>query len=152
MEYNQRDKVLYTGDEMGFLIKWDIRALIEKVAMMSPEYVFSEHHSEAGEEEKEVVDEKADVKVDAEGETIKKATFSRKSTTFLTAANVGQIEIDSKTDIVLMNRFLAHADMINNIQFVPELDIITTCGFDKNVYMFNKETLERVGSLVMGTG
>lgn len=51
-----------------------------------------------------------------------------------------------------MNRFLAHADMINNIQFVPELDIITTCGFDKNVYMFNKETLERVGSLVMGTG
>lgn len=40
IEYNEQDKILYTGDEMGYLIKWDISRLIEKVAMLSPDYVF----------------------------------------------------------------------------------------------------------------
>lgn len=135
---------------MGYLIKWDISRLIEKVHMMSPDYV--PPTPEESDEEVKVIDEEQKAQVEVEAETIKKATFSHRSTTFLTAANVGHIEIDNKKDIVLLARFRAHADMINSIQFVKELDKIATCGFDKNVYIFNKETLEREGSLVMGTG
>lgn len=36
--------------------------------------------------------------------------------------------------------------------FVPELDLVATCSFDCNVYMWNKETCTKVGSLVLGTG
>ena len=31
MTYNENEKVLFTGDEMGFLIKWDISSLIHKI-------------------------------------------------------------------------------------------------------------------------
>jgi hypothetical protein len=35
---------------------------------------------------------------------------------------------------------------------VPELGVIASCSFDCNVYMWDKETLKQVGSLVLGTG
>jgi len=38
------------------------------------------------------------------------------------------------------------------VTFVPELDVVATCAFDYSVYMWNKETCARVGSLVLGTG
>ena len=97
---------------MGYLIKWDISRLLEKVAMMSPDYV----PVEESESEKEVVDDKEEEPVDPVEATAlpkKKATFRRDST-FLTATDA-QNFINLKEDIVLVSRFRAHADMINNI-------------------------------------
>lgn len=31
MAYNENERVLYTGDEMGFLVKWDLSGLIDKM-------------------------------------------------------------------------------------------------------------------------
>ena len=28
--------MLYTGDEMGFMIKWDISSVVEKLALLTP--------------------------------------------------------------------------------------------------------------------
>jgi hypothetical protein len=55
-------------------------------------------------------------------------------------------------DCVMFDRFRAHADMCNGITFIPDLNIIATCGFDCNVYMFDADSFKRVGSLLMGTG
>jgi len=55
----------------------------------------------------------------------------------------------SEDDVVLLNCWRAHMDMINWVSFVPELKVIATCSFDCNVYMFN-ENCEKVGSLVLG--
>ena len=55
----------------------------------------------------------------------------------------------SDQDIELVNCWRAHSDMINWVTYVPELQCISTCSFDCNVYMFNEEC-EKIGSLVLG--
>ena len=36
MDYDSENMILYTGDEMGYMIKWDIRALVEKLNDITP--------------------------------------------------------------------------------------------------------------------
>jgi len=36
MDYDKDRRLLYTGDEMGFMIEWDISSLITKVNEMKP--------------------------------------------------------------------------------------------------------------------
>mgnify|MGYP000866718266 CR=1 FL=1 len=38
------------------------------------------------------------------------------------------------------------------VTFVPELNVIATCSFDCNVYMFWADTCMKCGSLLLGTG
>ena len=46
----------------------------------------------------------------------------------------------------------AHEDAINCVTFVQELNLISSCSFDCNVYVWspNEEGAEKVGSLVLG--
>ena len=36
MDFDKEEGMLYTGDEMGYLIKWDINLLIDKLNAMAP--------------------------------------------------------------------------------------------------------------------
>ena len=37
MDYDHHACALYTGDEMGFMNKWDLSELVRKVKMMKPQ-------------------------------------------------------------------------------------------------------------------
>jgi len=54
--------------------------------------------------------------------------------------------------VVRLKRWKAHQELINQVTFVPELGVIGTCSFDKNVYFWDKITLKNVGSLLLGNG
>lgn len=118
--------MLYTGDEMGFMIKWDISKLIEKLNTIRPQD-------------------------DGVGG---KSSHQAKSTFHLTENDAASKLQFSSDDIILVKRWKAHQDLINQVTFVPELEngIIATCSFDCNVYMWRKEDCRQVGSLVLGTG
>ena len=38
MDYDKETKMLYTGDEMGYMNKWNISQLVQKMADLTPEY------------------------------------------------------------------------------------------------------------------
>ena len=73
--------MLFTGDEMGWMIKWDISSLVDKLEQLSPEKL---------EEQKNAAE--------AEGQTVgnMKKVISKKST-FLTSFNeeVNKIQFSS---------------------------------------------------------
>ena len=121
--------MLYTGDEMGFMIKWDISSVVEKLALLTP---IEQEDENSSPEAKKVASKKA---------------------TFFTGLNdeTSKIKFGSD-DIILIQRWKAHEDLINQVSFVPELGVIASCSFDCNVYMWDKETLKQCGSLVLGTG
>jgi WD40 repeat protein len=43
-------------------------------------------------------------------------------------------------DVQQLERWKAHDDLINQVTFVPELGVVSTCSFDCNVKMWNKTT------------
>ena len=105
---------------MGFFIKWDISKLVQKLSGLRPSY--------------EDMDDADEVEEAKNGDGKSSKNISRKAT-FLTGTNV---DIDFADDDVTMEyRFRAHADMCNSISYVKDLDLIATCGFDCNVYMFS---------------
>ena len=46
-------------------------------------------------------------------------------------------------DIKHVVRWKAHSDLINQVTFVPELQIIATCSFDCNVKMWKAYSCEK---------
>lgn len=62
-------------------------------------------------------------------------------------------------DIDAPYRWAAHTDTINYITYVPDLDCISSCSFDCNVYMWKwippmedkLGEMRKIGSLVLGT-
>lgn len=83
-----------------------------------------------------------------------KKTFTDASNTFVTgvdASGVNKAKIEfSEEDVVLIMRWNAHTDCINWISYVHELDVVASCSFDCNVYIWNTDC-EKVGSLVLGS-
>lgn len=98
--------MLYTGDEMGYLIKWDITVLIEKMKAITQLKQEEAADEEAGEEEEE-----------GEGKKVpkNKATF----VTGMTDNWNDKVEFKDE-DIKPLLRFRAHQDLINFISFVPD--------------------------------
>lgn len=119
---------MYTGDEMGFMIRWDISRLVEKLDSLKPP---------------------------SEGESGQKNAqkLQKGKSTFMTGFNdeISKLQF-LEEDIVQLERWKAHDDLINQVTFVPELEVVSTCSFDCNVKMWNKTTCKQVGSLVLGTG
>jgi WD40 repeat protein len=54
------------------------------------------------------------------------------------------------SDVAFRVRWSAHTDCINWISYVPELNCVSSCSFDCNVYIWNMDC-EKIGSLVLGT-
>jgi hypothetical protein len=70
-----------------------------------------------------------------------------------------KIEFSSE-DVRLVHRWNAHTDTINWVTYTPQLDVLSSCSFDCNVYMWQwkpyaddpeKGYMPKVGSLVLGT-
>ena len=55
----------------------------------------------------------------------------------------------SEADIPPPEVWKAHEDSINCVTFVQELNLVSSCSFDRKVYVWNPDT-EKVGSLVLG--
>ena len=86
--------------------------------------------------------------------------------TFVTGIDMGMVvgSVKSKIeftsqDIAAPYRWAAHTDTINYITYVPDLDCISSCSFDCNVYMWKWRPpvddkpgeMRKIGSLVLGT-
>jgi WD40 repeat protein len=44
----------------------------------------------------------------------------------------------NEEDVVQLKRWKAHADLIKSVTYVPELNLLASCSFDCNVYMWDK--------------
>lgn len=134
MDFDREAQCLYTGDEMGFMNKWDVSKLIEKLDKLKP------------------ADELDDEDI-PETERSSKKNMKR-AATFITGFNESLVKTEFIAEELVENvhRWQAHKEFINQVTFVPELDVFATCSFDCNVYMWNKDTCKQVGSLILGTG
>ena len=70
----------------------------------------------------------------------------------------GKIEFITE-DVKLTHKWSAHTDTINWITYAKDLDVVASCSFDCNVYMWKwqpsstepgKGEMRKVGSLVLG--
>ena len=57
-------------------------------------------------------------------------------TSFKDAADIA---IPQNSDVVNEYRWAAHTELINMVTYVKKLDVIASCSFDCNVYMWNRE-------------
>jgi len=140
MDFDSAHSILYTGDEMGYIQRWDLTSLFDKLSDVSKREAKSSYKKEPG------LDERLD------GVT----------TTFVTGVETKEaakqrVEF-AASDVNLVYRWNAHTDTINYVTYVPELDILTSCSFDCNVYIWkwkvdaeDKGYMKKIGSLVLGT-
>ena len=110
IDFDADEQVLFTGDEQGYLQKWDLRIFLAKL-----------------QREKE----------DAEDKQRQKSNIGLKSTAFITAADAQQDIVYTVEDVRLVFNWLAHNDSINFVSWVHEpIGIVASCSFDCNVYMW----------------
>ena len=135
MDYDPDDMMLYTGDEMGNMNKWDISRLVHKLEQLQPKEEIDPNMSDIQREAKQ-----------------KMAKFAQNNA-FMTSVNLNDQNkvIFHSDDIESVKRWEAHTELIHYVTYVPELSLVSTCSFDCNVFMWDKHTLEKVGSLVLGT-
>jgi len=119
--------MLYTGDEMGYMQKWDVSRLLEKLKLKK--------------EEKELeIAQRSNVNLAA-----------KSNSTFMTGVQGEkreEITFDAE-DVTLEKAWQAHRDSINCVSWVEDLRMIASCSFDCNVYVWNSDGL-KTGSLVLG--
>jgi WD40 repeat protein len=75
--------------------------------------------------------------------------------TFLTGTMSWDKVKFSEDDVKLVNCWKAHTDAINCVTWVPDLNLVGTCSYDCNVYLWAAESPEygkgvKMGSLVLG--
>lgn len=73
--------------------------------------------------------------------------------TFVTGVDAGGTQKQKlefgPSDVERVLRWKAHTDCINWITYGKEIDVVASCSFDCNVYMWDIEA-NKVGSLVLG--
>ena len=121
MSFDAEASILYTGDEMGHIQKWDVAPLIQKVRKIG----FKDASS----------------KISAEFDP------NHELGTFLTETNTGAPP--DEHDVILLKRVKGHEDRVTSVCFVPDPPCLATCAFDCKAYIWNYE-LERIGSLKIG--
>ena len=110
IDFDADEQVLYTGDEQGYLQKWDLRIFLTKL-----------------QREKE----------DAEDKQRQKSNQGLTSTAFITTADIQQEIVYTVEDVPLVLNWLAHNDSINFVSWVNEpIGVVASCSFDCNVYMW----------------
>jgi hypothetical protein len=153
MDFDPIHNVLYTGDEMGWIQRWDLNKLFDKL-----EEVKKKEFKGAYKRGADGLEDKIGISGDKKAATI--------DTTFVTGVDMGMAvgSIKSKiefsaSDIDAPYKWPAHTDTINYITYVPDLDCIASCSFDCNVYMWKWRPptedkpgeMRKIGSLVLGT-
>ena len=158
MDFDAANNILYTGDEMGYIQRWDLTSLFDKLQDVSKKEAkgFRKPTDLIGLEEKLGM---------IESSSKKNLSLDGGSSTFVTGVDMGGAPVQkskvefSSDDINLVYRWNAHSDTINYVTYVPELDVLTSCSFDCNVYIWKwcpeteerKGEMRKVGSLVLGT-
>ena len=146
LDFNPANNILYTGDDAGYLQKWDLTVLLQKLKAY-----------EQASKYKQEIERKASI----ENVSFQKmaATMqsqgSEEGNTFLTGLMAG----DGKEEMTFSNDdvkpdipWRAHKDTISWVSYIDDLDIIASCSFDKNVYLWDVSGphKEQVGSLELG--
>jgi WD40 repeat protein len=131
MDFDAVNMILYTGDEMGFMHKWDCSVLLTKLQKFTKKDKPQQHGSKV-ETEEPIIEE------------TEKATFI----TGMGPGGEDPLEFKNE-DIQMVHRWKAHTDGINWVTFVEDLNCIASCSFDCHVYMWNP-SCQFVGSLVLG--
>ena len=68
----------------------------------------------------------------------------KRAATFITGFNESLVKAQfTSDDITHEFRWKAHKDFINQVTYVPELDVFATCSFDCNVYMWKWQEVTR---------
>lgn len=129
--------ILYTGDEMGYIHKWDLSRLIKKLEDFDQKVEESkgQHRAEllneflGGLKQFEKVAYNEDLKIEEEKKEPLRATFKEvdDSNTFMTEAmnkdskdptvKDESLKIDPDKNVVILNRWKAHTDGITWITF-----------------------------------
>jgi hypothetical protein len=113
LDFDPNEQCIYTGDEQGFMLKWDISVLLQKMDSIKQE--LDKHMKQQG-------------------------RHHAGKASFLTAvATGGEFE---ERDVQQVARWKAHKDLINMVSVVPELGVVASCSFDCNVHMWSQSTLQ----------
>lgn len=157
MDFDATNKILYTGDEMGNMHKWDLSRLIDKLVAFDEKMKVRKSSQYGVREFKQTLlnleppeDERDSLKVNPKKVDISKHRSSKpeeESKTFLTASRVASVippedgedlkEDDGEKDVFLIARWKAHMDGITWVTFNETPTFIATSSFDKNVYIWN---------------
>lgn len=165
MDFDATNKILYTGDEMGNMHRWDLSRLVDKLEKFdermknrkNSQYGLTEFKKTLNQFEYNPDLTEEENKNQGNGKTKLRKSKVDKSTTFLTSTQPGDEKAptsdieDEKVekDVFLIERWKAHTDGITWVTFNENPTFIATSSFDKNVYIWNDQC-ERVGSLVLG--
>lgn len=145
MDFDAKDNILFTGDEMGFMQKWDLTNLLKKLEEVSRREQKASYKADFQFEDNTMV----------AGGVQPKKNFSEAASTFVTGLDAGGGPAKARlefldTDVKLVLRWNAHTDCINWITYVVETESVASCSFDCNVYIWNTDC-QKIGSLVLGT-
>ena len=129
-DFDPETNILYTGDEAGYLQKWDLTNLLEKLRMNESTY---------------------QARNDAERENARAQVNVRKhgSATFVTEIEELKYE---ESDVQEQEPWKAHEDSISCVTYIQDLRLLASCAYDQHVYMWDVEgdKKEQVGSLLLG--
>ena len=135
MDYTPKEMVLYTGDEAGYLQKWYLRPLLEKLQL-----------NEERNAQRQEMERKAGYAAEL------KARLAQNNASASTSMSGAQAQIEDGTFLTGMESldeipfensdvshgpaWKAHMDSINCVTYIKELDLVATCSFDKSVYIW----------------
>lgn len=159
MDFDVTKKILYTGDEMGNMHKWDLSNLINKLEHFDEEMKVKKNTGYGVSDFKKTLNQFEELRKlnkTEEGKHAPKVSSKKppkkreedKSTTFLTATKTkdpksprsGEDEEDKvQKDVFLIQRWKAHTDGITWVTFNENPNFIATSSFDKNVYIWNED-------------
>jgi len=136
IDYDPEERMLWTGDELGYMQKWDVSDLLDKLTEKQ------RRHEAAQQLQKETIAMQQSM-----GKQAAKQTFITGSDSLKAEDEI----VFSSSDVQLTNQWKAHADAINWVTWAADLKVAASCSFDCNVYMwFRDDQKKRAGSLVLG--
>mmetsp|Transcript_35271 Transcript_35271/g.46433 ORF Transcript_35271/g.46433 Transcript_35271/m.46433 type:complete len:165 (-) Transcript_35271:403-897(-) len=141
---------MYTGDEAGYLQKWDLNPMLDKLKQ-----------NEASFKARAELERQRGLTADSSSQ--RGSAMARRTgqsgaddgSTFITGVAQNQVVEELKIteeDVIPSQPWQAHQDGINCVTFIPELSLVATCSFDYHVYIWDCEGDNRlkVGSLLLG--
>ena len=168
IDFDAENSILYTGDEMGWIQRWDLTLLFAKLDEVNRKERKTAYKAQPDLTNLEEINMGGMM-----DPTSKKGSIivpSNDTSAFITGVDLGntsvlggsmkQGKIEFVTeDIRLTHKWSAHTDTINWITYAKDLDVVASCSFDCNVYMWKwypsqtepgKGEMRKVGSLVLG--
>lgn len=159
MDFDSKNGILYTADEMGYIQRWDLSSLFAKLADINLKESKGLHKRGEG--------MGLEDKIGIQDPTKKGGASLDAGATFVTGLDAmgggpiikSKVEFNGNEDAKMVFRWQAHTDTINYLTYVPDLNLLASCSFDCNVYMWkwspSREDfageMVKIGSLVLGT-